>query len=262
MRITVLGSGTVDPRPERASTGFFLQCEEHSALLDLGAGALHNALRFGCPVASVSTVILTHHHPDHTSDLVPFLFARKYAPGPWRASPRLTIVGPLGTRRFLEAILAAWPALRSESEVEVQEVSPGQHWPLPGGWRAEAWKANHGDMEALSWRLQSHDRVVAFSGDTALCPGVVAAARKADLFFCECACFPRGVEPVGCRTVHLCWEDVADICREAQPARVVLTHLYEAVLQRGPDPRGCLEEALSLPVELADDGSVYQLGDR
>jgi ribonuclease BN (tRNA processing enzyme) len=260
LQVTVLGSGTVDPRPERASTGFALEMSGGPPiLLDLGAGTLRSALLAGVAMARVETILLTHHHPDHTSDLVPFLFARKYAPEAWQESPPLTIYGPHGTADFLERIFTAWPSIKpDQSKLNVVEIGPkGEPSLLPGDIRLEAFEAVHGDMTALSFRLHCQGKIVAFSGDTALCPGLTEAAREADLFFCECSCFPRGVEPLYCRKVHLSWEDVAEVCEIARPRQLVLTHLYELVLQRQPNPLQSLSQRLPIPVQLAEDRAVY-----
>lgn len=261
MKVTVLGSGTVDPRPERASSGFLLEAGGRAAVIDLGAGTLRSALLAGVDMAHLDTLLLTHHHPDHTSDLVPFLFARKYAPEGWQEAPALTLHGPPGTAEFLEKIFAAWPSIRPpEGRLEIREIAAGcSPLTLWEGLTVSAFEAVHGDMTALCYRFESENKVVAFSGDTALCPGVVEAARGADLFLCECSCYPRGVEPVACRQVHLSWEDVAEVCQQATPARLVLTHLYEVVLARHPNPLESLSQTLEIPVLLAEDRASYDV---
>jgi ribonuclease BN (tRNA processing enzyme) len=260
MRVTVLGSGTVDPRPHRASTGFVLEVGDRAIIVDLGAGTLRNGQLAGLPMADIGTVVLTHFHPDHTSDLVPFLFARKHAPERWKQSPPLSLYGPPGTREFLHKLFEVWPSIEPEDDrLEVFELTPGEDpCRLEGGVHLQAFRAVHGDMKALCYRFESLGSVVAFSGDTALCPGVIEAARNADLFFCECACYPRGVEPLQCREVHLSWEDVAEICEVARPRKLILTHLYELVLARKPDPRESLAQALTIPVELGSDRAIYE----
>lgn len=72
LSLTVLGSGTVDPFPQRASSGFHLQSAEHQIGIDLGAGTLRNAQLCGLEMWRLENLVLTHFHPDHTSDLVPF----------------------------------------------------------------------------------------------------------------------------------------------------------------------------------------------
>lgn len=262
MKLTILGSGTVDPQPHRASSGYYLNTEQGDLMLDCGAGTLRNGLRFQQPLATLKRLLLTHLHPDHTADLVPLLFARRYAPGDWQEREPLRLFGPEGTRAFVEALYAAWPSLRPVGDQEgvlVEEPQGGtafEPWP---GLAVTPIAVEHGDMKAFSYRIEFQGKTLAYSGDTRLCSGVKEAAKNADLFLCECSCFPRGCEPSGCRNVHLSWEDVAEICAEAGPKRVVLTHLYELVLNRDPGPLKPLRDALNIPVDLASDGAVYQL---
>lgn len=261
VKVTVLGSGTVDPQPQRAGSGFYIEGSGGAFVMDLGPGTLRSGLLAGLPMATVQTLVLTHFHPDHTSDIVPFFFARKYAPDPWPAAPPMEVFGPAGTEDFLDRIFHAWPSLKPEADqLQIIELSPGNPpRKIAQTFTVEAFPAQHGEMNAHCYRFVDGEKTVSFSGDTSLCDGVFEAAHASDLFFCECSCFPRGIEPISCRQVHLSWEDVAEICQRSGAKKVVLTHLYELVLARDPGPLESLESVLSIPVELAGDRAVYQV---
>lgn len=229
--------------------------------MDLGNAALRQAVRSGLPVDRVGRLFLSHLHPDHTADIVPFLFARNYAPAPWGDNPDLTIHGPTGTKDMLDAIYTAWPSVRAKDggpRVVVSEYTEGVVFDH-NGVEVRAVRVEHGDMDAFAFRVAENGRVFSYSGDTRLCDGVKAVAESAQIFLCECSCFPRGCEPLYCRDVHLSWEDVAEICLAAQPERLVLTHLYEPVLEEKPNPLDQLREALDIPVALAEDGLTLQV---
>lgn len=270
MEVTVLGSGTVEPSALRASAGYLVTFEEGDSALgiDLGAGSLGTAVRAGLAMHRVERIALTHLHPDHTADLVPLLFARKCAPSPWGEAVTLTLMGPPGTARMLDGMFAAWPSLRPEggrAPLEVLELDPkGGVLQLDGDTFLSWFPVEHGDHPAYAYRVESRSggrtRRVVFSGDTALCTGVAAAARQADLFLCELSCYPRGCEPIRCREVHLSWEDVVEICSEAQVKGLLLTHLYQQVLEAEPCPLNSVRRALDIPVELAEDGKTYRVG--
>jgi ribonuclease BN (tRNA processing enzyme) len=258
LKLTVLGSGTVDPQPHRSCSGYYLDTAAGGLLMDLGNAALRQAVRSGLPVHQVQRLFLSHLHPDHTADIVPFLFARNYAPAPWGDNPELTIFGPPGTAAMMDAIFLAWPSAapkEGKARVVVAEYSEGVVW-QGDSVQVQAIRVEHGDMDAFAFRVEEGGRVFCYSGDTRLCDGVKRAAGGAHLFVCECSCFPRDCEPLHCRTVHLSWEDVAEICDEASPERLVLTHLYEPVLAANPNPLDSLREALEIPVVLAQDGMV------
>ena len=52
---------------------------------------------------NISHIYISHFHPDHVSDLAPFLLATKYTPGFVRTKP-LSIVGPAGLKKFLDRL--------------------------------------------------------------------------------------------------------------------------------------------------------------
>ena len=262
MKLTILGSGTVDPQPHRACSGYHLQTSEGELLFDLGNGALRRAVGLNLNPHSVSHLFLSHLHPDHTADLIPLLFARKYAPPPWDEVPPLTIHGPQGTKDFLGHLYKAWPSLEpKESDSVVVDEIPAEKGEIleQNSLTVGVVPVEHGDMEAFAYWVRDEEKVLVYSGDTKLCEGIKNAAWGADLFICECSCFPRGCEPLYCREVHLSWEDVAEICEEANPLALVLTHLYEPVLNRHPNPLESLKETLDIPVYLAADGDVYEI---
>jgi ribonuclease BN (tRNA processing enzyme) len=140
-----------------------------------------------------------------------------------------------------------------KSHLNVVEYRDGVVWSA-GEVTVSAIEVEHGDMKAFALRVEEGARSLCYSGDTRLCPGIETAAAGVHLFVCECSCFPRGCEPLYCREVHLSWEDVAEICEKARPDRLILTHLYEPVLEKKPNPLDSLQQRLSIPVSLAQDG--------
>ena len=98
MEITILGSGTAVPDKERGSPGIAVRSDDTLLLMDLGAGTLYRAVRFGVDVNRVDAVLLSHLHPDHTGDLVPLLFA--FLSPEWSRDETLTIFGPAGLQEF------------------------------------------------------------------------------------------------------------------------------------------------------------------
>lgn len=258
--VTVLGSGTVDPQPSRASVSFFIHSLDSELVIDLGPGSVRNSVAAKVPLYRLKHLFFTHHHPDHMGDLVTFLFARRCAPGDWQMRPGLKIYGPPGTRSLVDGLLCVWPSLRpKEEQLEVVDLSFGETVKLAQGIDVVAYRALHGDRVALSYALVTYDGRVAFSGDTAVCPGVIEAARGAKLFFCEASCGARAGSVDPCREVHLGIDDVQAICNEAKPSRLVLTHLYDGVIASDPKADERLSKELGIPVEYATDLLTIEL---
>lgn len=261
MKLTILGSGTVDPLAERACSGYFLETESGPLAFEMGNGVVRRAEQYGLPLTRVEHVFVSHLHPDHTTDLVTYLFARKYAPPPWSDAVSAALYGPPGFADFLEKVYAAWPSVRPEpAEVRVLEYPEGGGEVYRAGpVSVSVLPVEHGDMKAYGFRFNEGDKVLAYSGDSKLCEGVMEVAQGADLLLCECSCFPRGCEPLYCREVHMSWEDVAEVCEKTRPGRLLLTHLYKPVVERKPNPQDSLSDALDIEVALAIDGDAYQV---
>ena len=80
MKITVLGSGTAVPDLQRNSAGYLLEEKGHRFLIDFGYGTVHQLLHLGITYHDIDRIFLTHPHPDHMCDLVPFLYSVAAAP--------------------------------------------------------------------------------------------------------------------------------------------------------------------------------------
>jgi ribonuclease BN (tRNA processing enzyme) len=80
----------------------------------------------------------------------------------------------------------------------------------------------HYTLETYAFRVENSTRVLAYSGDSAPCDELVAAARDADLFVCE-ATLLRGEldgEPRG----HLSLDEAVAAFEQSHARRLLLTH--------------------------------------
>ncbi len=101
MDITLLGTASLMPIPERALTSAFLTCGGHSILFDCGEGTQTAARKAGVSLMKTNIIALTHYHGDHIFGL-PGLFQTMFSMG--RTEP-LYITGPEGLRSALEPII-------------------------------------------------------------------------------------------------------------------------------------------------------------
>ncbi|MEW6282011.1 MAG: ribonuclease Z [Candidatus Eremiobacterota bacterium] len=249
MKLTVLGSGTVCPYLRRASSSYLLEVGNAALLFDFGHGALRRFLELGHAPDRLQRIFLTHVHPDHTSDLVPLLFAINYAPG-WTRE-RLDFYGPEGTTDLLDRVAAAWPwtgprvYLRQVEELEQTRLE------FPG-FTVESFPVLHGELCALAYRVEAAGRVFCYSGDSGFCDELLDAAREADLFLCECA-IPAGYPPKP--EVHLTSADVGALAAHARVKNLLITHLYPQADE--VDIRAEVAEHYDGPIEVAEDGRSY-----
>jgi ribonuclease BN (tRNA processing enzyme) len=76
MEVTFLGTGSAMPTGDRAQTGLLVTHDDRRLLVDCGSGVLHRLAATETGYEAVHTVLLTHLHLDHVSDLLPLLKAR------------------------------------------------------------------------------------------------------------------------------------------------------------------------------------------
>lgn len=123
-----------------------------------------------------------------------------------------------------------------------------------GDLKVSAWRVEHGELNALSFRVEAEGRVFCYSGDSGACENLVKAARDADLFLCECS-IPAAYPAMP--GVHLTSAEVGQVATRAGARRVVLTHLYPQA-----DEVDILAEVkghYAGVLERAEDGASFQV---
>ncbi|HRH45895.1 MAG TPA: ribonuclease Z, partial [Pyrinomonadaceae bacterium] len=102
MKFIVLGSGSSVPHPQRSSSGYWVETEKGSLLLDFSASVIQRMAEENLDWANLDAIWVSHFHLDHVGGLAPFLFATKYAPQTQNRTKSLKIFGAEGLRKLLE----------------------------------------------------------------------------------------------------------------------------------------------------------------
>ncbi len=254
MELTVLGSGTTIPDPERGPAGFLLRAGGSAILIDGGSGSIKRLAAAGVDARDLDGGVYSHRHVDHCGDLVPLLFTLRVG-GDRPRQRDYPIWAGEGFADFLQGLRgvyghwlegSGWGATVTELSTSGPDAAA-----LPGGVRLETLPANH-SAGALHRRfIDPEGRVLVFSGDTGPSDGLRALAAGADLLICECA--DDGPTEWG---GHLWPEAVAELVAAARPRQVALTHFYP-----GTDPRRAIDlvGATGVPVLRAEDLQVFRL---
>jgi len=244
MELTIVGSGTAALEARRGPSGYVLKTGAQYNLLDGGTGTLLKCLQAGVSYKEIDRLFYTHLHPDHTIDLVPFLFATKHTPG-YTRTRKLEIFGPVGFHAFLDKFVDVFGSgmLDVAYEIEIKELDETEL--TLASFKVESRLMQH-SQNAIGYRFEMDGRVFAYSGDTDVCAGVLELAKNADVLLLECS-FPDGEKVTG----HLTPSEAGRIAAMAEVKRLILTHIYPPV-QAERIMTG-VEEQFSGSVEIARD---------
>lgn len=207
MRLTILGSGSPEPGPRRASSGYLVETGADRILFDCGGGVFDNLLRSGRRPSDITHLVFSHLHSDHMMDYARLVHAA------WDAgAPPLKVWGPAPiagiTRRLFGPDGAFAHDLRARTELlpsrevwlarggtlprpwpapEIAEVAPG--FTLEGaGWRLSSCEVPHAQplLTCMGFALEAGGRKLVYSGDAGICEALADLARDADLLIHWC----------------------------------------------------------------------------
>ena len=245
MEITFLGTGVALPQKDRVQSGMIIDVEGRPILFDCGCGILNRIQEAGFEHTAVDTIMLSHLHLDHVSDLLGLLKANWLSGKTWAR-----IYGPRGTEKWIAAQEDAYGYFMDKLELDIREIAPGEEF-TPAGFECEilAGKAEH-DVPALAYRLNCADGDIAISGDTTPSREVLDLAAGADLLVHECS-YPFG----GNADIHTTPDALASLIEEYREeiGTLCLTHFYPAMQGHEKETVSYLEAYFDGEILIAED---------
>jgi len=215
--LTVLGSGTGVPLPERASPGYWLRTPRCSALVDCGSGVLRRLAEAGGDYRTLDAVFVTHVHPDHVGELALLFHALKATPGFRRTAP-LALFGPPG---FPEFVAAHVTAVAPPKHLEIAVATAGAQF-VHADLEVSTVATRHSErMASIAYRFAAAGRSIVVTGDADWDSTLVPFCRDADLLVADCA-FPDDQKIGG----HMAAGECGRLAAQARVGRLVLSHLY------------------------------------
>lgn len=190
LEITLLGTGSPIPDPDRAGPSTLVRAGAQAFLVDCGRGVLQRAAAVGVGAAGLSAVLLTHLHSDHIAELGDVLitsWVTNFAADP---AP-LPIIGPPGTAEVVEATLKAFghdigyriahhADLTTPPPIEVHEYTAGPAWDRDGVTIRVAPTDHRPVTPTIGFRIESDGASVVLAGDTVPCDSLDQLAAGAD----------------------------------------------------------------------------------
>lgn len=246
--MTVVGSSSSIPRPDRACSSYLVQDDETSVVLDLGTGAFGN-LRRHVDYDRLDAIVISHMHADHFIDLIPLRYALCY--GPFRRKHKLPLYLPPDGERMLHQLVGAFADEGGGDFItqvfEVHTYDPSAPLAIGAGEIHFALTSHY--IPAFAMRYERHGQSLTYSADTAPDERIVDLARGSDLFICEATLLADDVER-GMRG-HSSGREAGQMAQAAGVHRLVLTHYAECATARDLDEGA--RDCFSGEILVADD---------
>jgi len=228
MELIHLGSGTGIPLNYGGSPSLLLMIDSDPVVFDMGPGSLRQLTKAGINFERIGLIFITHFHPDHTVDLIHFLFATRNPSVIERRRP-FVITGPAGTKKLISRLQDSYvDCLSLPSEVmTIEELDANKKVEKDyRNFTLTACPVMH-SPESIAYRIKDRSgKSFVYSGDTGFCEEIVDLAEGTDLLILECS-FPEGNEVEG----HLTPPEAGQIASLAGAKKLLLTHFYPECLE-------------------------------
>jgi ribonuclease Z len=232
MRVTLLGTGTPFPNPERFGSAILVEVAGKRLLFDCGRGVVIRLTQVQVNPKEIDDLFLTHLHSDHVVG-IPDLWLSGWFLGRDKSLP---IWGPPGTRSMAEQLVQAFgfdirirqatpdPLPGKGVEIDAKEIEQGEIY-NDGLARVSAFLVDHGAVKpAFGYRVDSGGHSVVISGDTKFCQNLVDFAKDADcLILAAWSAGSKNPTPPSKRSIASA-EDVGRVYAMVKPKLGVLYH--------------------------------------
>lgn len=272
--VRVLGSGGPILDDSRASSGYLLVVDGRARLLvDAGRGVALRLGQLGVAPESLTGLLVSHVHVDHTTDLITLLKSASFSD---RREP-MPLFGPSGDERFpaIEDFVraqigegGAWRYLGGflgegqPFSLDVRELSvEGEATTMElDGLRIDAVGVPHGPVPALGFVVHAGGARVAFGGDQRLDDArFLELARGVDLLVAHHA-VPETNAGVVAR-LHARPSQIGAFAAATGARSLVLSHHMERSLARWSEGEAAIRSHYAGPITLANDLDCFAVGE-
>ncbi len=282
-RVTLLGTGTPIPRPDRFGPSTLIEAGDHTVLIDAGRGAAVRLFQLGVPIGRIDALLLTHFHSDHTVG-IPDLWLTGWLSSYFGNRRRpFNVIGPVGTAKLMHHLESAYAhdiEIRVEDEklerehvaITVKEFDEDGVIHQTGDLRVLAFTVDHGEAikPAYGYRVEYQGRVAVISGDTRYNANVLRHGAGADLLVHEVAMAPP--ELLGQAHIqrivnhHTSPQEAGRMFAQARPRMAALTHLVMLASDTVAAPTideliTATRETYAGPLVIGEDLMSFEIGE-
>jgi hypothetical protein len=108
-RVTLLGTGNPQLRPDRFGPGTLVEAGDQKLLFDAGRGVPIRLAQIRVPPARLDALFITHYHSDHVNG-IPDLWLTAWLPGGGGRTKPFRVIGPTGAKELMANLERAYAA--------------------------------------------------------------------------------------------------------------------------------------------------------
>jgi ribonuclease Z len=283
-KVTLLGTSTQAPRPDRFGSSTLVEAGDQKLLFDAGRGVPIRLWQLKVPLSKINVLFITHYHSDHTSG-IPDVWLTGWLPPPWgRRTTPFHVIGPVGAKMLMSNLEKAYAddiKIRIEDEklppagiaTLVEEFGKDGIVYEKNGVKVIAFEVNHGDAikPCVGYRIEYKGRAVTISGDTRYNENVIKYGAGSDLFIHEVASAKQELlatsVPVQRIIAHHTTPREAGLVFSKTKAKMaVYTHIVLQSTEKFPEPT--LDEVVaetrqtySGPLTVGEDLMSFEIGE-
>lgn len=251
MKVTLLGTGTSQPDPERVQSGVLIETSSKKILFDIGSGVLHRLVQANVEIAEIEDIFISHFHIDHCSDFLTLcqtLWLMGY-------KKTLNLYGPPTMKEWFRGIYdVAFQYMREKLLVKQTILGENDTLYLDDVIISTC-PTTHGSQQSRAFKIEHEGKSVVFTSDTAPCPEVVELAKGTNLLVHECN-WLDGKHPEG---VHTSPSELMSIVEKAEPKKVVLVHMWPEVISAKKEVLGIVKRRTDAEVFIGEDLMEFTL---
>ena len=211
MRCRVIGMWGGFPKENGPCSGYLIEQDDFSILLDCGSGVLMEAQKY-VNLNDINHVVLSHYHYDHCSDVGAYLFSRLVNTKIGRANELIQIYGPYDEemeRRVGEVEFSKFSSFDEKSELQI-------------GPFIFTFLRNIHPVETYSIKIECGNTKIVYTSDTSYMKELIDFAEEADLLIVESSLYE---DMDGSSSGHMNSKEAGLLASQSKAKKVILTHL-------------------------------------
>ncbi|MBI3434380.1 MAG: MBL fold metallo-hydrolase [Proteobacteria bacterium] len=282
-KVTLLGTSSPAPRPNRFGPSTLVEAGDQKLLFDAGRGVPIRLGQLKVPIGKVDVLFLTHFHSDHISG-IPDLWLTGWLPPVYgRRTVPFRVIGPVGAKSLMSNLERAF-ALDVKIRLEDEKLPPQgiaivtEEFDDDGvvfeknGVKVIAFKVDHGPVvkPAYGYRVEYRGHAIVISGDTRFNQNVIKYGTGVDVLIHSVAtakpelfanAFAQAI-----RRHFISPLEAGEVFSQAKPKLAVYTHIILLSNEKISEPTiddlvAETRKTYKGPLEVGEDLMSFEIGD-